>query len=457
MNRAAFDWHLDFFRELYKQGFTCTCAVSQELLNPPDNPGASQVWIQRFNATATNLPSTAVYTGTASGTGGAGFVLAVTTGPPISIQMTGHGYSSGMSVNISGGGGSGTWLVTVTDANNFQLSVLLSGGYTPSNGDNVSVNLVTSQCAFSAVVSTYLASARALLAQMMISAGLEPKLQLGEVGHWFFSSAQIPIASASSGSGGVIEIATTIAHGFATGNTVIVPVFNGLAVVGTTWGITVIDSTHFTLFGSIYNAGYTYGQNASGGSMAYYDADQTAAASAALGRSLAVFTCQDSDPFINNGADVNFLQQRLNNFILQQMVTVEEAAPGTQWEALFPFDVNFTSVQLYEAFPFPQGGRMNALVNFPQQYLPSGALAFFKTEGLSWGSAYRSLGLIAQTAAFATSKGWPLAQQRYLFAWFNGGCPWPAELTAAKRNQVPLVGGWAFDQLCLLSWPLPLA
>ena len=114
-------------------------------------------------------------------------------------------------------------------------------------------------------------------------------------------------------------------------------------------------------------------------------------------------------------------------------------------------------MQLYEAFPFPQGGRMNALVNFPQQYLPSGALAFFKTEGLSWGSAYRSLGLIALTAAFATSKGWPLAQQRYLFAWFNGGCPWPAELTAAKRNQVPLIGGWAFDQLCLLSWPLPLA
>lgn len=48
LNRAAEDWHEDFFEELYAAGRTAVAAFSMELVDPPDDPGAGQVWAARF-------------------------------------------------------------------------------------------------------------------------------------------------------------------------------------------------------------------------------------------------------------------------------------------------------------------------------------------------------------------------------------------------------------------------
>jgi hypothetical protein len=47
LNRAARDWHADYFAELASNGMSCVVAFSQELVLPPDNPPTA-VWVQRY-------------------------------------------------------------------------------------------------------------------------------------------------------------------------------------------------------------------------------------------------------------------------------------------------------------------------------------------------------------------------------------------------------------------------
>ena len=47
LNRAARDWHADYFAELAAHGMSCVTAFSQELVLPPDDP-PSVVWVQRY-------------------------------------------------------------------------------------------------------------------------------------------------------------------------------------------------------------------------------------------------------------------------------------------------------------------------------------------------------------------------------------------------------------------------
>ncbi len=47
LNRAARDWHRNYFAELVANGMSCVVAFSQELVLPPDNLPAA-VWVQRY-------------------------------------------------------------------------------------------------------------------------------------------------------------------------------------------------------------------------------------------------------------------------------------------------------------------------------------------------------------------------------------------------------------------------
>ena len=47
INRAATDWHKDYFAEIAAKGWTAVAAFSMELVEPPDNP-PSATWAQRF-------------------------------------------------------------------------------------------------------------------------------------------------------------------------------------------------------------------------------------------------------------------------------------------------------------------------------------------------------------------------------------------------------------------------
>lgn len=48
INDPVAAWHSDFFSELQAAGIGVTASFSQELVNPPDNPGGGHVWIQRW-------------------------------------------------------------------------------------------------------------------------------------------------------------------------------------------------------------------------------------------------------------------------------------------------------------------------------------------------------------------------------------------------------------------------
>lgn len=452
LNRAARDWHGDLWNEVDCKGWTAVCSFSQELLNAPDNPPGA-VWTQRY------LSGSAVLTATGFGTEGAGFVEAVSGAQ---IKMTGHGYISGNTVNIVGYGnrGAGTWCVSVDDADHFTLGTPISvmpGNFTPAAGDAVNRNLQTAQCAFSAPVQAYMGQVYSAMAGLMNAAGLTPWLQFGEILHWFFSDAAAPLANASNAS--PIAITTGAPHGFSTGDTIVIAGVYGNTNANGTWTITVTSPSAFTLDGSHGSGAYQSGGKAVGGSMALYDADQTEAAHAALGRALARFTCQDSDPAINSYRDANFLRSRIKDHIDAIRATVLAAYPNARFELLWPYDVNYPSCYYTTQAPDPQGGRLNRYINLPQEYstkIGSG-LDRLKIEALSWGATYRNFDLAAQAIRFPyTQLQWSKSDIRYLVPWFNGGCAWTREYLCAVNEQIPHVNFWALDHLALLSWRLPL-
>ncbi len=449
LNVAASDWHSDFFAGLRQASLTATVAFSQELLNPPDANTAVGAWIQRFADGST------VLTATGFGTEGLGYVEGIAGS---TVLMTGHGASTGFTANTN----SSTWRITVTDANHFVLTTLLSGaGTLPSIGASVTFNLQTAHCALSPVVATYIGTARAEMANLMLSAGIPPVIQYGEILHWFFSSVAAPIASLAN-SGGLVRVNTTSAHGFSTGDQVIVPLFlAGVVVQFNAWTITVINTTAFSLNSSTFNASYTFGVSAVGGSMALYDANQAAAAVIALGRALVLFTCQDSNPNVNAFADANFLRTRLFQFVEAQSIIVEAACPKTKFEVLFPGDVNNPNPFFNTTVTFPQGGRLNNYINLPLQWSTAGlsSLDRWKSECLSWGNTYSYQAGWEYTINWATTLlSWSLKDTKHLIAWDNGtsGANWRTEYAYAISKNIPEILFWAFDQLNLLSWPLPL-
>ena len=101
---------------------------------------------------------------------------------------------------------------------------------------------------------------------------------------------------------------------------------------------------------------------------------------------------------------------------------------------------------------------MNNYVNIPSQYAGPGAdVDRVKIEALSWGSAYSNIDLAKYAMVYSFKVlSYPRASVAYLIPWYNGACAWEAQYLAAVNARIPLVGFWALDQFCLLSWPLPL-
>ncbi|MFN3323410.1 MAG: hypothetical protein ACK5AZ_07940 [Bryobacteraceae bacterium] len=199
---------------------------------------------------------------------------------------------------------------------------------------------------------------------------------------------------------------------------------------------------------------YDANANPAGG-MAFYDADTAAAATASLGRPLATFLTPTDDPAVNGYADANFLRQRIKDHCDAISGFVKATYPNAKFEILWPYDVNYpTPTARYKI-----GGRLNRYVNLPSQWTTKAGsgLDRFKTEGLAFGSSERNIDQAKETIRFPyTVLSWPKADTRYLIPWFNGGCPWTMEYLFAKAEGTPHLNLWAFDHLCLLSWPVPL-
>lgn len=447
LNQAFSDYLSDLAALVHAAGQTMTVAFSQELLAPPDRNTSAGAWTQRF------LSGDPVLTDTGFGSWGAGYVESVSSGV---YQQTGHGYITGNIAHFASSSASGVWALIVTDANHYQLGAEQAnstGSYTPAAGDSVFIDLQTVQCAFNpSTVTPYIQKCYIQAANILAAAGLVPWLQFGEVGHWFFSEYGFIPISGMTDSGGLIEFATSEAHGLATGQTAIVagaPAGNGTATV------TVIDATHFTN-GTAYAGPYTATGTVSGGGMAYYDASQTAAAVAALGRALGNYYTQDDSP---NSADATFLAGRIFTHISTIIAAVLGAQAASRFELLYPLDVNFTPCYYTSEFPWPQGGRMNAAVNLPSQFhSKSGSgLDRLKIEALSWQSQYFNQDNFVSIIRYPyTTLGWTKSQIACLIAWDNQACTWPVAFQFFESEGVPLLNFWAVDHALLFGWPAVL-
>jgi len=176
--------------------------------------------------------------------------------------------------------------------------------------------------------------------------------------------------------------------------------------------------------------------------MAFYDAYTEAAALAALGRDLHHFITPADDPAVNSYADANFLRSQIKAHIDAIRTHVLATYPAAKFELLWPRDVNE-----------PQ---LNRYVNLPSQYeTKSGSgLDRLKIEGLAYGAVQRDLDKVR--AAILHLPNWAAPDIIYLMPWFNAGCPWQREFLVAQRERISGISFWAWDHLCLFSWPLPL-
>ena len=252
-----------------------------------NGPGTlkSGAWSQQFSN------GTPVLTSTGFGSWGAGVVESVSGSGPQAIQQTGHGYITGNTVHVAQGSNGAVWSVTVTDANHYQLTSLVSGtAFTVAAGATTLIDLQTTQCNFNpATVTAYLKACYSQAAGILKAAGLTPWLQFGEVGWWFFGRVNgLAIGYASYTA--PISVGTVAPHGLSTGQGVIDAGVQGNTAANGDFTATVTDSTHFTLGGSSGNGNYVAGTGTmSGGGMAYYDAYTASAAVTALGRALTNF------------------------------------------------------------------------------------------------------------------------------------------------------------------------
>ncbi|HSB13490.1 MAG TPA: hypothetical protein VLE22_03465 [Bryobacteraceae bacterium] len=189
-------------------------------------------------------------------------------------------------------------------------------------------------------------------------------------------------------------------------------------------------------------------ENPNGG-MAYFHEEITAAAQAALGRPLYLFSDPDDDPGVNGGADALFLRGRLRDHVAALASHLRALYSSAKLEVLYPFDVNYPSPAGVHGI----GGRLNRFVNLPAEWerKDTSGLDRLKVEALDFGAWSRDLGLVYQAIRFPLELGWPRDSLRHLLAVFTPGYAWEKEYLTALGEGIPVVNLWAFDHVCLFG------
>lgn len=312
---------------------------------------------------------------------------------------------------------------------------------------------LSSQCAPGAVsFIAYQKAAYLAVAALMSGAGLTPYMQCGEFLWWFFSSLWLaPIGSVAILS--FVRLGFADPHGCAAGDTIRVANLQGIPSVNGTWSIVAVpDATHMDITAPYSGGTWVTGTGlASGGSMAYYDAETAADASTALGHPLGKFTFPDDNPAaVDGGADATFLANRLAAHVAAIIAYVQTTYPGAVFEILFPNDVNGPTVTPVTIV----GGALNAFVNFPVSWQSAGAAPFtiFKLEQLAFGTTDRDMNLTKAGLARLRALAWPLDQLKYLYPVDNSGCPQWTEYNLAKVAGFTKFNPFAVDQICLIGW-----
>jgi hypothetical protein len=186
------------------------------------------------------------------------------------------------------------------------------------------------------------------------------------------------------------------------------------------------------------------------GGMAYYDDETAAAAHAALGRPLHLFTSPDDDPAVNGSADAAFLRARLRDYAAALIAHVRAAWPAARFEILWPYDVNHPTPSGVHLL----GGRLNRFVNLPLEWQVKDTSPFdrFKIEALDFGAWSRNLNLCRASLGFPLQLGWKPEDTLAMVPVFRGASPWQSEISYARELNLAAVCLWAFDHVCLFGW-----
>ena len=369
LNYAAAQWHADFFAQASARSTQVACALSMEVVYPPDANVVGQVWAQRFE----------------NGT----------------VVTTDTGFS----------------------------------------------NISSTQCA--PMASSFLAYQVAQfshLAALQAAAGLTPYLVLGEFLWWFFSSLWLrPIGYVAILS--YVRLGFSAAHGLIVGDRIRVADLQGISSINGTWSVLAVpDANHVDIDAPYTGGTWVTGTGvASGGSMAFYDAETEAAASAALSRSLAYFAFPDDTPTL---PDALFLANRL----AAHVATIIAAVPSATWGLLLPLDVNGPTVTPVSKV----GGQLNAYVNVPAAWTAQSTAPFSKLwiEALAFSTTDRNIDFMKTTLARVASWAWPSANTVVLYSVDNPGVQQWSDYDLAKRYGYPALTPFAFDQVNLIGWRL---
>lgn len=313
---------------------------------------------------------------------------------------------------------------------------------------------ISTQCAPMAV--SFLAYQKAVyvyVAGLQAATGLTPYLQFGEFLWWFFSALWLrPIGSVAVLS--YVRLGFATPHGLAVGEEISVANLKGIPSVNGTWTVVdVPDSTHVDITAPYGGGSWVSGTGlASGGSMAYYDAETTAAALLALPGALYPFALPTDDPGVHSFADANFLADRLAAHVAAIVTSVQATYPDAVFEILWPGDVNGPNVTPVSAV----GGALNNYVNFPVDWRSATAAPFqlFKLEALAFSTTDRNIDFMKATLAYVRALAWPLDQLRFLYSVDTPGVELWSDYRLAKGAGFAYLTPFAIDQVCLVGWRL---
>ena len=193
-----------------------------------------------------------------------------------------------------------------------------------------------------------------------------------------------------------------------------------------------------------------------GTSMAFYDANQKAAAQTVLGHALHTFVTPNDNPNVNSYADANFLRTRIQTHVHTIRTNVLTSVPTAIFELLYPMDVNWPAAFQTPAYPYNLGGQLNHYINLPSDYFTFGSdIDILKVECLAWGATYRTLDNVIAVIKYIIGLGWSLSKLSYLQPIFNGGCPLENEFSEVLKLQIPNLNLFALDHLMLMSLDVP--
>jgi len=177
-----------------------------------------------------------------------------------------------------------------------------------------------------------------------------------------------------------------------------------------------------------------------GSGMPFYDAYTTSTFAATYGHAMHVFANSNVSPALYPD-EAAFLPALIGAFTSAVMSFVRETFPSAKFEVLYPPDVNdFT---------------LTRVVNLPGASWSPANLDVFKTEKFTYTGA-RNLNKAKESILLPLSKGFSRGRTAHLVGVHNSSEPWDWERRLAEGKQCESIVLFAFDQLSMIGYRLPL-